>query len=262
MAAHQPVKTSSSNVSILTYHSISHEPGPTSISPDIFREQMDMIEECGCTVLSLSDFSDWHHGKTALPHQPVVITFDDGFADFADEAFPCLKSHGWSATVFLPSGKIGGAEEWQGANEKPRRLLSWSQVKELSDEGISFGGHSVTHADLTQLSQERLNTEIRDCQDEIAQATGKKPTSFAPPYGHANPEVRSQIAKVYDISVGTQLNRAAADCDLYEVPRIEMYYFRDPNLWRSHLKGSAKWYLGTRRLLRGVKQIAHARMGA
>jgi len=253
-------ETAPSDVNILMYHSISHEVGPTSIAPDVFHGQMDILKSCGCNVISLSDFAAWHRGKADLPPRPVVITFDDGFADFSSAAYPVLKAHGWGATVFLPTGKLGNVEDWPGANAKPRPLLTWTQVKALAGEGIAFGGHSVSHANLTQISENDLHEEIQTCQTDIARHTGQKPTSFAPPYGHANARVRAEIAKFYDVSVGTRLNSAGAGCDIFEVPRIEMYYFRDLNRWRSYLQGHGAWYLRARRLLRGARQIA-ARTG-
>ena len=243
-------------VNVLMYHAIAEDPGPTSIPPATFRTQIATLAECGYQAVSLTDFAAWHQGRGSLPDRPVVITFDDGFADFAERAFPVLHEHGWSATVFLPSGRIGGAEDWPGGNLPPRPLMSWDQVAELARKGIEFGGHSVSHADLTALPEDEMRREIGQCREEIAQRLGTAPPTFAPPYGRSSPAVRAAIAELYAVSVGTRLGRAGRTSDLFDLPRIEMHYFRDPARWRAYLDGRADWYLNARRALRRIRQIA------
>jgi peptidoglycan/xylan/chitin deacetylase (PgdA/CDA1 family) len=189
------------------YHSISNAPGPTSIPVDTFRGQVEALAECGYQALSLGGFMSWRSGKTEIASRSVVITFDDGFADFAESAFPILKSHGFTSSVFLPSGKMGGVEDW---DEKPsrRRLMTWRQVADLSKENVEFGGHSVNHRDLTSLSESELKREVVECKERIAQEIGCAPVAFAPPFGKANARERQEIQNAFSLSVGTALNRA------------------------------------------------------
>jgi peptidoglycan/xylan/chitin deacetylase (PgdA/CDA1 family) len=242
-------------MNILMYHSISPASGPTSIPVETFRGQMETLMACGYRTISLSTFKDWQTGKAIVPTRSVMITFDDGFADFANSAFPILKAHAYTATVFVPSGKVGGVEDWDGLGSGGRRLMSWSQIVDLARENIEFGGHSVNHRDLTKLSKDELEHEVRQCRDEIAQRLGYAPVAFAPPYGRARLRERQEIQTAFSVSVGTRLARASRDCNVYDIPRIEMHYFRDLNRWRGYLEGHADWYLTTRRFLRGVRSM-------
>ena len=247
-------------ISVLTYHSISADPGPTSIPPTVFRGHLEVLAECGYRPIPLGDLASWLRGGAEPPAGSVVITFDDGFTDFAEHAAPLLAARGWSATVFLPTGKMGGREDWAGANTAPARsLMSWEQVKELAGRGIEFGGHSVTHPNLTALPPDQLEREVRQCRDEITDRLGREPISFAPPYGASSARVREEIAKWYRISVGTRLERAGRDSDRYDVPRIEMHYFRNLGRWRAYLEGRAEWYFGLRRTLRAVRGVTVGR---
>lgn len=243
-------------VDVLMYHSISHKPGPTSIPPEIFRAHLEILKTCGCEVVSLSAFANWLAGLAGLPPRCAVMTFDDGFADFAEHALPPLEARNWTATVFLPTGKLGGVEDWEGAHPTPRRLLDWEQVRDLARRGIEFGAHSVSHADLARLSVPQLECEVRKSGDDIAQQIGKHPISFAPPYGRSSPRVRAEVRKWYRVAVGTRLQRASRQCDPYDVPRIEMHYFRDVARWRSHVERRDTWYFGARRALRRIRQLA------
>jgi peptidoglycan/xylan/chitin deacetylase (PgdA/CDA1 family) len=221
---------------------------------------MDVLAECGYRPISLGDLATWLAGGTELPDRPVVITFDDGFADFAAQAAPVLLARGWSATVFLPTGRMGGPEDWAGANtDPPRPLMNWEQVKTLAGQGFEFGGHSVTHPDLTALPTEALEREVGQCREEIGRRLGQKPTSFAAPYGYSNARVREAIARWYGVSVGTRLGRAERGFDHYDVPRVEMHYFRNLRRWRAYLEGHAEWYFECRRALRTVRSLAVGR---
>jgi peptidoglycan/xylan/chitin deacetylase (PgdA/CDA1 family) len=236
------------------YHSISSEPGPTSIPADVFGWQLQALADLGFTVVSLSKYAAWQEGSIELPERSVILTFDDGFEDFATAAFPLLARHGFSATVFLPTAKLGGHEDWRGANSPPRRLMSWSQVQELASRGIEFGGHGVTHSDLTLLPAAEASREIRESQEQIAARLGRKPETFAPPYGHSNAAVRAEIAKWCGVSVGTRLARAERSDDRWDAPRIEMHYFRNELLWRAYLQGRGRGYLRLRQVARGVRR--------
>jgi len=247
--------TAQIEVSVLMYHSISNSSGPTSIPVETFRAQIKTLRECGYRTVSLADFTAWLSAEKRLEGRSVVITFDDGFADFADSAFPILRDHNFTAAVFVPSGKIGQAEDWEGTNTaEARRLMNWAQVADLASQGIEFGGHSVSHTDLTRLSMTDLHHEVRRCRDELEQHTARPVIAFAPPFGRAHIREREEIRKWFAVSFGTQLERARPGCDQFDVPRIEMHYFRDVKRWRDFLQGRGAVYFTARRALRGLKQ--------
>lgn len=240
-------------INVLMYHSIAEGAGPTSVPPQVFRRQVETLAECGYQTISLASFKAWHAGNLDVPEKPIAITFDDGFADFSETAFPILQKHKYTATVFLPSGKIGGTEDWEPTR---RPLMSWSQVSDLAKEGIDFGGHSVSHSDLTKLSEQLADYEIRQCRDDIGKKLGRLPLSFAPPYGRAGERERGLIRRHFEISFGTRFQRAGRHDDLYDIPRIEMHYFRDPHRWRAFLERRSEWYFVARRALRNVRALA------
>jgi peptidoglycan/xylan/chitin deacetylase (PgdA/CDA1 family) len=239
-------------MNILMYHSISDGAGPTCIPTSIFGEHLLALAEAGYQAVSLTEFAQWHRGQTTLPDRTVVFTFDDGFLDFATEAFPLLQKHHWSATVFLPSGKIGGREAWPGGGN--RQLLDWAAVRELAGQNVQFGGHTIHHVDLTQVSLAEARREIAGSKDQIEQQLGHTVTTFAPPYGKSNPAIRNVICEHYELSVGTDCAAADPSCDVFNLPRIEMHYFRNPRRWREYLAGHTS-YFTCRRSLRRVRQL-------
>jgi len=247
-----PVDAGDSRLAVLAFHSISSAPGPTSIDAATFRMQLDTLVESGFASMSCNDFIVWHNGGAQDAASRVLITFDDGFADFATAAYPILREHGFGAIVFVPTGKLGQREDWRGANASPRPLMSWSTVIELARAGIEFGGHGVTHADLTRLSPERRRDEIERSAHDLADRVGNRPIAFAPPYGHVNPSVLEDLARSYEVAFGTRFDRAQAKHDRFDVPRIEMHYFRAARHWSAFLRGERSYFLA-RRALRSVK---------
>lgn len=238
--------------SILMYHSVSERGGATAIAPGVFAMQMRVLAESGVPVLSMDG---WLAARRAgsLPPRSVVITFDDGFQDFADVAWPVMKPLGFRPIVYLPTGFVGRAEGWKGIAAPPRALMGWEAIGRLAGEGVEFGNHSVSHPDLTGLAPERLIEEIAVARHEIEARLGRDCAHFAPPYGLADRAVRAAIRGAHATSVGTRLGEARPGCDLFDLPRIEMFYFRDESRWRDHLAGRGGAYLAARRAMRWVK---------
>jgi len=236
---------------VLTYHSISNAGGPTSIPPDVFAMQMQTLADLGRRSLRLSEFISWHDGRIGKD-DGVLITFDDAFRDFAEVAAPILKRQGFSALVFVPTQRLGQPEGWQGANDPPRPLMSWETVRSLADEGIEFGGHSRTHANLTKLSAGDREKEIAGCAEDLAGQIGKPVEGFAAPYGRTSPDVMQAIGRHYKMAFGTRLALPERGRDRFDVPRIDMHYFRDREHWAGLLQGH-RGYLRLRQGLRAVR---------
>lgn len=241
-------------VAILTYHSISNEPGPTSIAPELFRAQMEAISAAGVDVASLDDVDLWMKGKREFDRRTAAITFDDAFRDFADAAYPVLEKLKFPATVFVPTSAVGGAENWKGANDNARPLMGWDEMFELSRSGVSFGSHTRRHCDLTTISEADLEKELDISRREIEERLGRASPHFAPPYGRSNPAVRSAIARHYTLSVGVELGEARRTSPIYDLPRIEMFYYRDINRWREFLEGRGGAYLAARKVARAFRE--------
>jgi peptidoglycan/xylan/chitin deacetylase (PgdA/CDA1 family) len=239
-------------VLVLTYHSISDAAGPTSIPPAVFQRQMQVLADLGRRSLRLSEFIDWHEGKNGAADDGVLITFDDAFEDFGQVAAPILKQHGFSALVFIPTRRLGQPEGWQGANDPPRQLMDWPTVRALADDGIEFGGHSRTHANLTKLSPADREEEIAGCAEDLSGQIGKPVEGFAAPYGRVSPDVVDAIGRHYSMAFGTRLAVPERGKDRFDIPRIDMHYFRDRGHWERLLDGH-RGYLRVRQALRAVR---------
>ena len=239
---------------VLTFHSISEAGGPTSIPPAVFAGQMEVLAAMGCRSLRLSEFLRWHEGSggDGDAEQGVLITFDDAFDDFAQAAAPILNRHGFSALVFVPTRQLGRPEAWQGANRPARPLMNWATVRALANDGIEFGGHSRTHADLTRLSLRDCEDEIAGCAEDLSAAIGKPVESFAAPYGRVSPAVLTMIGRYYRVAFGTRLALPRRGRDRFEVPRIDMHYFRNRGHWAGLLEGRRS-YLRLRQALRAAR---------
>ena len=242
-------------IDILMYHSIADADGPTSIAPSIFADQMQAIADAGVPVISLDDLTAAHAGRKTLPARCVIITFDDGFVDFRDAAWPVLERLGFQSIVYLPTAQMGRVENWVGAVDPVRPLMPWSDVRDLAAKGVMFGSHTVTHPDLNGLSPDELDAELTKSRDDMVRRLDQKPAHFAPPYGLANLRVQQAISKLYKTSVGTRLATATLDSPIHDLPRLEMFYFKDIARWKRHLAGKGAGYLASRRVKRKIGQL-------
>ncbi len=247
-------------IPILMYHSICrgleresrHPYFETRTSPEIFARQMKHLSEEGYCVIDLKDAAEWLACRRSPEHPCVVITFDDGFQDFYDEAFPVLKRYGFPATLFLTtSGRDGRRPLTVGG-----QALSWDTVRILQTSGIvGFGSHTVTHPELKTLPLREVEYEIGESRKHIEDETGRPVDSFSYPYAFPDQDRRFKesfrllLAKHgYRCGVTTTIGRASGEDDLYFLKRLPVNSHDGLDLFRAKLEGAYDWLQGPQRL--------------
>ncbi len=211
---------------ILMYHSISDEAHARfrkfAVSPAHFAEQMAYLAEQRYTTLTVSQYVRRRNLGPALPDRVVVLTFDDGFADFQTAALPVLKRYGFTATLYLPTAFIGDTSRWlQWEHEADRPLLTWPQVTEVQAQGIECGAHSHRHLPLDVLPLEVARTEITRCKQILEDQLGCEVTSFAYPYGYHRSAIRRLVqAAGYSTACAVQYKRSSIEEDVFTLSRF------------------------------------------
>jgi peptidoglycan/xylan/chitin deacetylase (PgdA/CDA1 family) len=198
-------------VPILMYHSIAAAPNDAtrelSVGPEAFAEQMALLGDQGFTPVDTAALAARWRSGGPLPERPVLITFDDGYEGVHRHGLPVLAKHGFASTLFVSTGWIKGAYDTGGGLDA---MLSWAQVRELAAEQVEIGGHSHTHPQLDQLSDDALRFEVLRCKEIIADELGSRPASFAYPYGYSSRRVRQVVRETgfaQSLAVGNGLAR-------------------------------------------------------
>ncbi len=173
-------------VPILMYHYIRVPPDRAqdrigwglSTSPDDFRQQMDYLDEHGYHPVTLTELRAYLNGSQPLPDRPVVLTFDDGYADLYTQAFPVLKHHHFKAVAYIVSGFLGRS----GTN------VTADQVREMDAYGIEVGAHTADHVDLTRAGGS-LTYEVSGSKAALEALVGHPVLDFCYPFGRYNAQV-------------------------------------------------------------------------
>jgi peptidoglycan/xylan/chitin deacetylase (PgdA/CDA1 family) len=168
-------------VPILMYHYISTPPEDAdvyrtdlSVTPEQFREQMAYLQQNGYSTIDLYDLSLAIVSHKELPEKPIILTFDDGYVDNYDHAYPILKEFGYGGTFFVVTEFI----DMQRVG-----YMTWPMIEEMSRNGMRIESHSRTHPDLRGMSRERLIWEILGSQETLTAHIGYKPRYFCYPGG-------------------------------------------------------------------------------
>ncbi len=178
-------------VPVLMYHKVS--PGEKEkyrVSPERFNSQIAYLFKKGYQTISPNELLGFIREGKALPKRPLLITFDDGYRDNFTYAYPILKRYRFQATIFLVTQYIGKKNEWSGGDEE---ILSWEEIGEMREEGLSFGFHTHTHPNLLELSPDKALFEIRDSRRILEERLGEAIRFFAYPYGKFNLEIRDLV---------------------------------------------------------------------
>ncbi len=186
------------NVPILMYHSISEQASQRfkqfTVHPRHFAEHMAYLKQQAYTPMTVTEFAQAVAARTNLPERPVVLTFDDGFADFYTNALPLLRHYNFPATLYVPTAYVNGTSYWlQHEEETSRPMLNWDQLLEISASGIECGAHSHSHAQLDTLPLALARQEIVQSKEVLEQHLGRTVTSFAYPFGYYSAAIRRHV---------------------------------------------------------------------
>jgi len=238
---------------ILTWHSIDDSGSPISIPPAAFEGHVRWLTSGEVAVVPLEEIADVPENLDA-----VALTFDDGFASVASVAAPLLNDAGLPCTVFVVSGRTGRDNSWGGRPEAGipiLPLLSWDNLGALADAGVTIGAHTRDHPDLTRLSDGDIAEQLDACADEIETRLGRRPQSFAYPYGHVDDRSAKAVGARFACAVTADHDIVHAGSDRYLLPRLDMYYYQRPERLAAWGTPAFGRYLALRRAGRAARSL-------
>ena len=260
------VSTRGTRIPILMYHAVEEhisERRPyyeTSVSPTVFADQLRQLRNQGYRAVGLQQAVralEWDEQDEKL----VAITFDDGFLDFYESAFPILSDCNFTASVFLITDCVDAAE----AQFKQKKCLTWNQIRELQSAGINFGSHTATHPRLRNLDMSHVEAELASSKKSMEDHLGSPVDLFSYPY--AFPEADHDftqrlkdclVKNGYEIGVTTILGTAEPMSDRLFLPRLPVNQWDDAALFQAKLDGGYDWLHGAQYLSKWVDRLRAA----
>ncbi|MGB0096064.1 MAG: polysaccharide deacetylase family protein [Solirubrobacteraceae bacterium] len=247
-------------VPVLSYHSIAAQTTPTfarlTVDPSLFAEQMAALLEQNLDVIPFGEVPE----ALATGRQAVAISIDDGLADVAENAIPVLGQLGMTATLFVPSGYVGGHSSWLRGADAQRPMLSWQTIASLSAEGFEIGSHGQIHLAADLNGEALVEQDARASRLELEDGIGRAVQSFAYPFGYHSPSGRRAVrAAGYRQACAVGDLPARPGDNRWALPRLQVFSDTTPEAliamarWQAPLAARVRarskqhvWYMGRR----------------
>ena len=251
---------------ILYYHHVGLKREPFGhrrlwISTERFAEQMSCLARAGYRCIKLCDALPIIQGESQENSRIAALTFDDGYENFYQQAFPILAHHGFAATVFVVTRDVGGASRWDASFETP--LMSWPQISEISRRGIEIASHTISHSRLTQLPPEQARRELLHSRLELEDKLGVAATSFAYPYGDHNSLVQTLAAEAgYQLACSIRRGNLHAPRERFRLKRVPVDEHTSLNRFQRRLSPLYDFTCRFQRLSRALRRKSAGRKDA
>ena len=237
------------------YHAVEDAPRPDPykhfyVTAREFARQMRELKARGYEAVSLDTLVAAQTGNATLPPRPVVLTFDDGYANLLPNAHPVLSEMGWPYTVYLVSGRVGQTNRWvepEGFEATP--LLSWEAIREMQAyPGAAFEAHTINHPRLATLAPDQFAREIGEGRRELEDKLGRAVRHFCYPYGSYNPAVVEAVREAGFVSATTtDFGRVRRGDDPLRLPRVSIYHVPAVSLTYGPGALNFRWRVESRR---------------
>jgi peptidoglycan/xylan/chitin deacetylase (PgdA/CDA1 family) len=210
---------------VLTYHHVGTATAGSwpllTIAPAAFEKQIRWLIRRGYTGIRSRDWLCFVRDNKPLPKKPVLLTFDDAYADLAETAFPTLQRYRFPATVFAVTDHIGEANTWDVANGYPeRRIMSAANIREWFAQGMEFGAHTRSHPDLCRIPDCSLVDELEGSKAALESLLGSPVEAFAYPYGSYDERVVGFARKTFDVAFTCDPGMNRKETDIFRMCRV------------------------------------------
>jgi len=202
-------------VPVLNYHQINNEDhNALTLSAMEFETQMKYLAQEGYTGITADQLADYLQYGKPLPPKPVLITLDDGYEDNYRVAYPILQKYHLTATIFIITDFV----------DKYGKYLTWNQIREMDDKGISFEDHTLSHISLPKASDEDIRNQLVQSKAALEWRLGKKVDYLAYPGGEYDQRVIQLTKEVgYRAAFTVNFGRDRINSTLYTLNRIPIF---------------------------------------
>ena len=211
-------------ITALCYHEVTpdRENDCMNVKPEVFRRHIREFKEAGYVFIHVGDLLNHAAGLAPLPEKALLITFDDGYADNYNYAFPVLREEQVPGTFFVVSGTIG----------KDNRMTA-GQLREMQANGMMIGSHTVNHENLTGMNAKDIDFELRTSKETLEKILGKPVCALAYPTGKVNETVLDKAKSCYDMAF-VAVVRQETKQTMYTLQRYGVFN------WNKHIESIFK----------------------
>ena len=249
-------------LSVLAYHSIDESGSYMSTSAGMFRVQMEWLRDHDFRAISMRQLFERGIPQSP-PERHVVLTFDDGLANFAETAWPVLREMSFSATAYVPTDFIGAETSWYADYGLPSMpCMAWDALREMQREGADIQSHASSHRDLTRLPPDELRGELRRSKAVLEDGLGDRVEHLAYPFGAVAPAVREAAREAgYRSAAVLGWGKWQANTDPHEIPRdsLNRIAIRSSRTARLSIEAGARgtfgWYAEAKARVRGLYAV-------
>ena len=193
----------------IMYHRFNENKYPsTNIQMEIFKKQIEIIENNNLDYITPSNFLD--NFNQPKIKKKVLITIDDGFSSFYENAWPYLKSKKIPFILFVSTEPVGS-----------NGYMTWEQINEIEKEDFVFiGNHSHSHEYLLNIGHEEFIKDINKSIEIFKKKLGYNPKYFSYPFGEYSLKQKSYIKENFEIAFGQHSGVIDVNKDKFELPRF------------------------------------------
>ncbi len=205
----------SNHVNVLMYHRFGELKYPsTNIKMSQFKEHVKEIKKDQYNVINLNDAIRAIKNQIKIPDKSISITIDDAYLSVFKNAWPILKENNLTFTLFVSTDVI---------DRKLSNYMSWDQIRELMDNGVTIGSQTKSHPHMHRLNYQKILYEIEYSNNRFVKELGIKPTIFAYPYGEYDLKTLNIIKNSgFVAAFGQHSGVAHISAGLFELPRFAM----------------------------------------
>lgn len=265
---------------ILAYHNISpyeaeqDEMFYYDVSLESFEKQMQFLYDRHINVITLDNFVVSCINGENIPERSVVITFDDGYKNIYQIAYPILRKFNFPATIFLATGYIGTKRILPGLEHHLKKIgnqnngmnhwlhLSWEEIREMSRDGISLGSHTMTHPKMGALNKKQIEWEITESKRLIEKKTGIRVKHFSYPYSFlggqlGDPRVLETVktilkAEGFEAACSTEIGTNLKKTDIFALKRVQIFNKDSLFHFKEKVMGAYNWMRFPQQIFRKI----------